>query len=528
MPKKAVGIISLLILFCACNFRVERSPKVLVEHLSVDPSTLNPITATDAASSTVDRYIFESLIERDNKTLEFIPKLAESWTVSPDHLTYTFRIREGVKWHDGKPFSADDVIYSYERLMDPKVDAAALRSYFIDVIRAKKIDERTVQFKYRRPYFKALEFCGGLPIVPKHIYGDGADFNTHPANRAPIGTGPFKFKSWETGTKIVLTKNEDYWDKKPTITGIVFKIVPNSNVALQLLKKGALDLGGLRAIAWERQTESAEFKKKFDKYRYWLPNYTYIGWNSKKPYFSDRRARIAMTMFLDRQMILKELMFGQGEIISGNFYRFGDAYNENVKPYSYDPKQARKLLNETGWVDHDGDGVRDKDGISFIFDFLVPAGSRLGQSLGLILRHELSKVGIEMSIQSLEWVAFLKNIHDKKFDAVYLGWSTSYDEDPYQLWHSSQIEKGSNYISFNNPKADRLIEAGRVEFNKEKRLVIYKKLHELIHYEEPYTFLFTTPSLVAASKRFTDVTPYRLGFDILEWKVKPWSTLYEW
>jgi peptide/nickel transport system substrate-binding protein len=526
--RKAFYVSFLFIIIYACGFRVERNPNVLVEHLSSDPSTLNPITSTDAAASSVDRYIYESLLERDNKTLELIPKLAKSWTVSDDHLVYTFVIRGDVRWHDGRPFTVDDIIYSFERIKDPKVDAAPLRSYFTDVISAKKLNDRTVQFIYSRPYFKALELCGGMPIVPKHIFDDGTDFNKHPAGRNPIGTGPFIFESWETGTQIKLKKNLLYWDKKPALDGIVYKIIPNADVALQLLKKGDLDLAGLRAIQWERQTATEAFKKNFDRFRYYLPNYSYIGWNLDRPYFSDRRVRIAMTMLLDRETILKELLFGQGEIITGNFYRFGDAYNNNVKPYPFDPQKAKALLDEAGWIDRDGDGIRDKDGMPFRFTYLFPAAGRFAQSIGIILRHELSKVGIDMQLQSLEWVAFLKLIHDRDFDAVQLAWSTTYDEDPYQLWHSSQVEKGSNFIGFKNKEADALIEAGRIEFNKKKRMKIYNRLHELIHEEEPYTFLFTSPSLVAVAKRFSDVKPYRTGLDVLEWKVSPWTKLYEW
>ena len=505
-----------------------RDPGVMVFHLSSDPSTLNPILINEASGATVSNYIYETLLKRDYQTLELQPLLALDWEVSPDHLTYTFTIRDNVKWQDGVPLTADDVIYSFERIRDPKVDAAQKRSYFADVVGVKKLDKITIQFTYRKPYFKALEIIGGIPIVARHVFDDGGDFNTNPAGRKPIGTGPYRFKSWKTGSFITLERNPDYWGEKPAISGMVFKIIPNSTVTLQLLKKGALDLSGLTAVQWERQTEKSSFKKKFNKYRFWLPNYSYVAWNMRRPYFADRRVRIAMTMLLDRQTILKELLFGQGEIVSGNFYRFGDAYNEAIKPYPYDPEGALKLLDEAGWIDHDGDGIRDKDGQPFSFTMLYPSGPKLSQSVGIILREDLARAGIDMKLQALEWTAFLKLINDRKFDATVLGWSTTFDEDPYQLWHSSQTEKGSNFVAFKNAEADKLIEDGRVEFDKQRRIELYKKLHELIHEEEPYTFLFTSPSLVAVAKRFSDVKVYKAGLDILEWKVKPWPELKEW
>lgn len=294
------AVLGVFLLVSACGFRVPRDRDAIVVHLQSDPSNLNPILATDAAAFSVLHYVYESLLDRDNETLDLKPLLASAWQVSPDHLTYTFTIRDNVKWQDGVPFTADDVVYTFDRMRDPKVDAAQKRSYFADVVSVKKLDEKTVQFTYRRPYFKALEIIGGAPIIPKHIFDNGEDFNTHPAARNPVGTGPYRFKSWQTGALITLERNPDYWKEEPKISGIVFKIIPSSNVALELLKKGALDFAGLRAIQWEKQTESSSFTKRFDKYRYWLPNYSYIGWNSRKPFFEDRRVRIAMTMMLDR------------------------------------------------------------------------------------------------------------------------------------------------------------------------------------------------------------------------------------
>lgn len=523
-----LAIVLCIFAVAGCTFRVERNPNVLVEHLEADPSTLNPLLATDAVAFNVLRNVYESLLDRDNETLELKPKLASQWDVSPDHLTYTFTIRDGVRWHDGVPFTADDVIYSFDRIRDPKVDAASIRSYFKDVTSVKKVDERTVRFTYRRPYFKALEICGGIPIVPKHIFDNGLDFNTHPANREPVGTGPYRFAEWKTGQSITLIENDNYWDKKPRIIGIVYRIIPSMTVVFQLLKKGDLDLASLRAVQWERQTNTPSFEKRFDKYRYWVPNYSYIGWNMRRPFFKDRRVRVAMSMMLNRELILQKLLFGQGELVSGNFYRFGKNYDQSIESYPYDPEKAARLLDEAGWIDHDGDGIRDKDGVPFRFTYLVASGSRFGQNIGLIMRENLLRAGIEMEVRNLEWAAMLKLISTRDFDAVMLAWSTSIDEDPYQLWHSSQAAQGSNFCGFENVEADRLIEEGRVEFDPARRAQTYRKLHQIIHEEEPYTFLFINPSLVAVAKRFSDVKQYKLGLDMTEWGVSPWDTLMEW
>ena len=511
-----------------CSWRVERDPNALVLSLASDPPTLNPVTATDSTSAQVNKYIFESLLDRDNETLELVPRLAKRWEVSPDKLTYTFWLRPGVLWHDGAPLTADDVVYTFERMRDPKVDAAMLRNYFRDVTKIEKAGEDSVRFVYARPYFRALEVIGGAKIIPRHAFEDGQDFNTHPLGRSPVGTGPYRFVEWKTGRSIELARNDSYWGEKPAISGVSYSIIPDRMVAFQLLKKGALDLSSIRPIQWARQTESSSFASRFDKYRYYLPNYFYIGWNMRKPLFSDGRVRIAMTMLINRKEILEKIHFGQGEIVASNFYRFGKNYDASIEPYPFDPQRARALLDEAGWVDTDGDGIRDKDGVAFKFRLLSAAGDRFSQSLGLFLREELSKVGIVMEVQQFEWATMLDLLSRREFDAASLAWSTTLEEDPYQVWHSSQAIEGSNFVGFSNARADELIEEARREFDPDRRAVLYREFQQILHREEPYTFLFTLPSLVAVAKRFENVKAYRLGVDTLEWKVGPWPVLMEW
>jgi peptide/nickel transport system substrate-binding protein len=505
-----------------------RDPTALVSTLPADPTTLNPLLASDAYAGDVDRYIFESMIDRDNATLQLKPKLATRWQISPDHLTYTFWLREDVRWQDGVPLTADDVVFTFERILDPKVDAANLRNYYKDVKKIQKIDEHTVSVVYSRPYFRALEMIGGAAIIPKHIYGDGADFNSHPRNRAPLGTGPYAFVEWKTGSDIVLRRFEGYWGAQPSITGIVFKIVPDTTVSFQLLKKGAVDLGSMRAIQWVRQTEGEAFRRKFTRHKYYLPNYSYIGWNMRSPLFSDKRVRAAMTMMLNRQEILEKILLGQGEVVASAFYKFGDQADPNLAPLPFDPARARELLAEAGWKDRNRDGLLDKDGTVFRFTILIPAGSATSRSISLFMKEDLRKQGIEMGIRQLEWATMLKLLHDRDFDAAMLAWSMPLVQDPYQLWHSSQAPEGSNFVGFVSERVDALLTAARQEFDEDQRRAMYREFQWIVHEEQPYTFLYTSPSLVAVAGRFGNVIDYRLGLDPLEWTIKPWPRLIEW
>lgn len=517
----------------SCSLNLPKNPEWLIWHLGAEPDTLNRIIATDAYESRINGFVYDSLIDRDNKTLDLIPRLATSWSVSEDKLTFTFHLRRDVKWHDGVPFSAEDVIYTYEKIQDPKVDAPHLRVYYKDIKKVEKLDDYTVRFTYSKPYFKALEFCGGIPIVAKHIFDNGENFNTNPAGRHPVGTGPYKFIKWDTNRKIVLERNEDYWDKNriPEIKGIVFKIISDDSVALQELKKGELDFASLRPIQWVKQSHSKSFQEKFERHQYYTPGYRFVGWNLRRPYFQDKKVRQALTMLINRQAIVNKLEFGLGKVISGPFFFEGYEYNQKIVALPFDPETAKKLLDEAGWVDSNGDGIRDKEVegkegeevkktlVSLKFNFLIPSGARFYQRLGSIMKEDFAKAGIEVEIQTMEWAAFIGRVNKRDFDATALGWSFGFDEDPYQVWHSSQVKEGSNFVGFENAEADKIMEEARVTFDKDKRAELYHRFHEIVADEQPYTFLYTGEALVARNKRFKNVEVYRGGLDVLEWKL---------
>lgn len=491
----------------------------LIYHLSAEPATLNPITATDAYESTVNsRNIYETLVERNNETLELNPVLAESWEISEDKLTYTFKLRKDVKWQDGEPFTSEDVVFSYKTIMNPKVDAPQLRAYFQEIRDVEAIDDYTVKFTYARPYFLALEFCGGMPIVPKHVFAQG-DFNTNPAGRSPVGTGPYKFLRWTTGREIVIEKNPDYWGEKPKLNRIVFRIITDSSVSLQVLKREELDVSGLTPIQWARQTSSKSFEENFDKLSYFRPNYSYIGWNLRRPYFSDKLVRQALTHLVNRDLILQQILFDLGAVVTNPFYINSPEYDKSITPFPYDPKKASELLEQAGWTDTNNNGIRDKDGVEFKFEFLIPAGSETGEKIATILKEELDKTGISMDIRKTEWAVFTTRLMERKFDAVTLAWSMGVESDPYQIWSSTQAEKGSNFVGFINEEADSLIEAARKEFDRDKRIEMYRRFSEIVHEEQPYTFMFCNKSTVAVNKRFENVLVHPLGIDPLEWHV---------
>ncbi len=500
--------------------RIDREPGTIYLHMSAEPGTLNPVIATDAYASDVNQYIYETLLEMDEDTLEMKPQLAERYTLSPDGLRYRFYLKKGILWSDGKEFTADDVIYSFKVIKDPKTANAHRKVNYLDIRDLRKIDKYTVEFIYSKRYFLGLRVCGGMTIIPKHIFDDATDINRHKNNRMPIGTGPYIFKKWITGSRLILERNERYRGKKPEIKRIVYKVVTETNVALQMLKKGQIDVLGVRAIQWVRQTNSEKFTSNFYKLKYYTPNYSYIGWNARRAPFNDRRVREAMGYLINREDILKKLLFGLGKRVAGTFYLNGMYYNHNLKPRRFSPQKAAKLLAEAGWKDTDGDGILDKNGKKFSFVFTISAGSKFAERLATIMKEDFSKAGINMEINRYEWAVFVQKLTKRDFDAVTLRWSLGYNEDPYDLWHSSQAKAGFNFVGFRDSEADHIMEKGRREFNKQRRMKMFRRLEEILYREQPYTFFFCSPSLAVVNKRFENVIVHTAGMDIKEWKFR--------
>jgi len=502
----------------------------VVQRIGADPDSLNPITGQDADGAMI-RYpnIFESLLVMDHFTLKLKPLLAESYEISPDQLVYTFHLRHDVKWQDGVPFTADDVKYSYDRIQDPKVDASQLRNYFDNIKSCEILDPYTVRFTATKRYFKTLECLGtdNLPIIPKHILEKGEpDFNKHPFGRHPVGTGPYKFVRWDTGSQIVLERDDSYWGAKDHYPKrLVFQIIQESYVAAQLLKKGELDVvDGISPIQWERELAGTRSGSRLNKIVYPYPAYSYLGFNLRDPLFADIRVRHAIDLLIPRDEIMSQIYLNQYTIkTSGYDPTSSPTYNHDVAPTPYDPALALKLLNDAGWKNDHGDGLLYKDGKPLSFTLVYPGGNTNGQKILELVQESLRRAGIDLKLSRLEWAQLLQKINEWNFEMTMSGWALDIISDPYQLWHSSQadIKKSSNFIGYKNPAADKLIEEGRLEYDDEKRAALYRQLHKIIHDDYPVCFLFNPKVILLISNRYQNVQVFapRPCFDITSWWV---------
>ncbi|PJC71623.1 MAG: peptide-binding protein [Syntrophobacterales bacterium CG_4_8_14_3_um_filter_58_8] len=492
---------------------------IMVEGSIGDASNLIPLLASDSTSHEIAGLIFNGLIKYD-KDIRIVGDLAESWEISKDGLVITFPLRKGVRWHDGRPFTAADVLYTYQVTVDPKTPTAYAGD-FLKVKKAEALDDWTFRATYDKPFAPAL-MSWSVGILPKHLLA-GKEITTSPLGRRPIGTGPYKFKEWVTGQKIVLVSNPDYFEGRPYIDGYILRIIPDTATMFLELRANGIDRMGLTPLQFTRQTENNLFRENFNKYRYLSFAYTYMGYNLKNPLFADKRVRQAIAHAVNRVEIIDGVLLGLGKPATGPYKPGTWAYNPDVRAYPYDPAKAKALLAEAGWKDLNGDGVLEKDGRPFAFEIITNQGNEIRAKCAEIIQRRLSEVGIKVKIRVVEWAAFVKDfINKRKFDATILGWTIPMEPDLYDVWHSSKTgPEELNFISYKNAEVDALIEKGRETFDQSVRKRCYDRIQEILAEEQPYLFLYVPDALPIIHARFrgVEVAPLGIGHNFIKWYV---------
>ncbi len=494
----------------------------LVLNLGAEPRKIQPFVPQDAGAMTVQSWVLESLLIRNPDTLQWEPWLAQSYRQSANGLTITFKLRRGIRFSNGAPITARDVVFSYDTIMNPGVDAAPLRTYLNDVKSCRALNSRTVQFIFKRPYFKALEEVGGIQIIPRHVYKFTNPRRFNEEGGKLVGSGPYMLDRWVRGQEIVLVRNPNYWGPHPTFDRIVYRFIANPQAALQSFLAGQIDEDGPQPSQWVRYTKKPGFTKKYICYKFLLPSYgyDYIGWNLRKPMFKDRRTRTALTMLLNRNAIIKTFLHGLAVQVTGPFNPLSPQNDPRIKPIPYDRAKARALLRQAGWRKN-AQGVLERNGRPFQFKLDLPAKNQLIENIASYAQRQFARAGIRMTLEPYEFSVLVHRLNQRKFDAVFLGWTGSLEGDPYQIWDSKSIaDKGSNAIGFDDPAADRLIAAGRRELNTAKRMKIWHKLQKIIYRQQPYTFLFTAYTLDFINHRFHNTRPYKFfGVNEGDWYV---------
>ncbi|HEU5394421.1 MAG TPA: peptide-binding protein [Candidatus Methylomirabilis sp.] len=494
----------------------------IVEASIGDISGLIPNITSDSASHSVGSLIYDGLVRTD-RDLSLTGELAESWEISPDERTITFHLKKGVRWHDGAPFTARDVEFTYRYMRDPKTPTAYAED-FLQVARTEVVDPHTFRVRYEKPYAPAL-LSWALWILPAHILEEpwrkGVDLRTTPQNRHPIGTGPFRFHEWKPQEKVVVLANPDYHRGRPYLERVVLRIIPDSATIFLELKARNVDMAGLTPLQFRRQTEYPAFAKSFEKYRYLSNSYAYLGFNLRDPRFADRSVRHAIAHAIDKREIIEGVLLGLGQEAVGPYKPGTWWYTDQVRTFPYDPDRAEALLREAGWRDRDGDGILEKDGKPFRFTIRTNQGNSVRIQTAEIIQRRLKAVGIDVQIHVVEWAAFINTfIRKRDFEAIILGWGLGLDPDQYEIWHSSKTGPDQlNHVSYGSPEVDRLLEEGRRTFNRERRTAIYRELQRVLAEDQPLVFLYVPEALTAVSSRIRGIEPAPAG---LAWNFIRW------
>jgi peptide/nickel transport system substrate-binding protein len=505
VPRKLLLIIFFGIFLVSCQ---SSPPKKSVKHdlmflhLGGEPTYLNPILSTDAPSSSVESLIFSGLF-RTNSKLELEPDLIDFYTVSPSGTHYTFKLKENIQWHDGAPLTAHDVKFTFEKIMDKTTNTVRRSNFIIDGIPVQfnVIDELTIEAILPKPFAPFL-IGMAMGILPKHLL-DAKDINTARFNRAPIGTGPYKFSAWESAQFIRLERNSRYHFGPPNIKNIIMKIIPDSNTALLALEKGEVDESGIPAKDFERYSSS----KHIDIYRYYDLVYTYLGFNLKKPLFSNQKVRQAIAHAINKDALVKGVLkdFGVPAHIPSSPVLWSYPKPTSIPIFQFDPLKASQLLKEAGFTLNPKTNILEKNGTPFSFKIMTNKGNKNREKTAQIIQQMLANIGIDVKIQLLEWSSFIKIVNasqsPKNYDAVILGWSLGLDPDGYSIWHSSQYPNGFNFIGYKNENVDRLLELGRTTINQDKRMEIYQEIYQDIAMDVPYLFLYFPETLLGINKR---------------------------
>ena len=496
----------------------------IVEASIGDISGLIPNITSDGASHSVGSLIYDGLIRAD-RDLSLTGELAESWEISKDERTITLHLKRGVRWHDGTPFTARDVEFTYRYMRDPKTPTAYAED-FLQVARTEVVDPYTSRVHYEKPYAPAL-LSWALWVLPAHLLEEpwrkGVDLRTTPQNRHPVGTGPFRFQEWKTQEKVVLLANPDYHRGRPYLDRVLLRIIPDSATIFLELKARNVDMAGLTPLQFTRQTDYSAFAKFFEKYRYLSNSYAYLGFNLKDPRFADRTVRHAIAHAIDKREIIEGVLLGLGQEAVGPYKPGTWWYAREVRTFPYDPDRAKALLREAGWRDRDGDGILEKDGKPFRFTIRTNQGNSVRIQTAEIIQRRLKAVGIDVSIHVVEWAAFINTfIRKRDFEAIILGWGLGLDPDQYEIWHSGKTGPDQlNHVSYGNPEVDRLLESGRRTFNQERRKAIYAELQRVLAEDQPIVFLYVPDALTAVSSRIRGIEPAPAGisWNFIKWYV---------
>lgn len=500
-----------------------------VEAFSTNIKTITPLISADAYAANVQSYVMESLISRNPDTLEWEGLIAKSWQVSDDGLVISFQMREDVRFSDGAPLTAEDVVFTFNFIMNDVIQAPRERAYLEKIKAVTAKGQYEVVFTFKEPYFEALSLAGGLAIMPKHFYAgylqEPQKFNE--SKGLLLGSGPYRLndpKNWTPDKgNVELVRNERYWgDVQPPYNRLLWKIIQNDSARLTTYRNSDIDSYSARPVEYKALKSDAQIAAKSWNFEYMPPvvGYSYIGWNEerggKPTRFADKRVRQAMSYLTDVNRIIKDVFLEYAEPALSPFSNSSKQHDTSMQPYHFDLEKAKVLLKQAGYEDRNGDGVlEDAAGQPFEFKLTYFASNEDTSRMVLLLKDLYARAGVKLIPFPQEWPVMLENLDKKDFDAITLGWTSGIETDLYQNFHSSQAKsKGDNFIGYKNSALDSLIDQARRTVDEAKRMPLWRQAEQQLYEDQPYTFLMRRKSLLFVDKRIHNLQMTKLGLNL--------------
>lgn len=464
-----------------------------VEGLAGTPSLVNPLLSRfNQVDQDLSYLIFSGLTRLDERG-EAAPELAWRWEVSEEGLTYTFHLRRDVLWHDGQPFTADDVIFTIQVLQDPAFPSPPETAALWQAVEVQKVDTYTISLTFSTSFAPFLVYTS-LPyfgILPQHILSSvpAAELVSHPFNSQPVGTGPFRLVEL-TPEHALLEAFPEYYGSQSYLDHVEFLFFPDCGSAFAAYQEKRVLGISCPAEESPEVVDSARERESLQLYSTQISRFFLVFLNLQAPVLQEKEVRQALLYAIDRQRIVDQILDGQGIVAHSPILPGTWAYNPDVPKYEYDPQRARSLWEEAGWVDSDGDGVREKDGVNLEFPLLTnedPLRLRIIEEIG----RQLWEVGVRIQTQILGTPGVVNDyLRPRRYTALFYEWSIPPDPDQYELWNSTQIETGQNYTAWNNRDADEILEEARQTTDPERRRELYFRFQEIFAQEVPVLLIY--------------------------------------
>ncbi len=494
------------------------------------PAKVTPFLASDVYARRVLDRVCDSLGAYDPKTLRFRGLLADAWQQDPNGFWIRVRLRSGLKFSDGEPITAEDIRWTFmDFIFNPSIEAERTRSTLDQITGVTVLDPLTVEIQFSKALSFNLDYALGVYILPKHFYSKFEPAQINSSTGLLLGSGPYRVErldasqQWTPGNDLVLVRNENYYGTRCPLDKMRFKVVQDDLARLVAYRNGEGDMIIPTSPQFVKTTKEPDWDDTNHSLK-WInmrSGYSFIAWNSglrngRQTPFGDKRVRLAMTLCLDREKMIRDIWEGIGVVAKGSVNPESPASDPAVLPWPFDPEKGKKLLKECGWEDRDGDGILENAaGERFEFEFTRSGGGEIAERISNYVKDSYTKVGIVVTVKVVDWSIMQEIGKSRDFDALTMAWSASAPEsDPRQIFHSESIkEGGDNFVQWNSPRADELIDKIRSTLDYDTRMAVWHDFEATLHDEQPYTFIRVSPWMRFVKTSVGNVEKYKTGLE---------------